>query len=50
MKQSYVWSTIDAVITSPAWILGYFIQAYCNAFEHGKSCYEYIGLVNIDSR
>jgi len=31
---------IDAIITAPAWIAGYLIRSYRNAFVYGGQCYD----------
>lgn len=34
-----VWVIIDRVVTCPAWIVGYVITAYVNAYRYGGECY-----------
>ncbi len=33
------WTVIDGIITAPAWCVGYFVQAYVNAYKHGSESY-----------
>lgn len=34
-----LWTFIDGVITLPAFMLGYFVRAYINAYKYGGASY-----------
>ena len=34
-----IWTIIDGIITAPAWIAGYLVRAYINAYKYGGECY-----------
>jgi len=34
-----LWTIVDSIITAPAWIVGYIVQAYINAYKYGGECY-----------
>lgn len=35
----FIWTVIDTIITAPAWMLGYFVQAYVMAYKRGVESY-----------